>query len=147
MAAQPRTLPPLPAFSTFPFPDLTPFISFFFFKDLILFIFGCIGSSLLRGLSLVAKSGGYSLLRCAGFSLCGFSCCGALALDMWASVAVAHRLSSCGTRAQLLRGMQDLPEPGIEPMSPALAGGFLSTAPPGKSLVLVLKPAKRINIR
>ena len=29
--------------------------------------------------------------------------------------------------------MWDLPGPGIEPMSPALAGGFLTTAPPGKS--------------
>ena len=45
-----------------------------------------------------------------------------------------HRLSSCGTRAQLLRGMWDLPGPGVEPMSPALEGGFLTTAPPGKSL-------------
>ena len=29
-------------------------------------------------------------------------------------------------------GMWDLPGPGIEPVSPALAGGFLSTVPPGK---------------
>ena len=29
--------------------------------------------------------------------------------------------------------MWDLPGPGIEPMSPALAGGFSATAPPGKS--------------
>ena len=28
--------------------------------------------------------------------------------------------------------MWDLPEPGLEPVSPALAGGFLTTAPPGK---------------
>ena len=28
----------------------------------------------------------------------------------------------------------DLPDPGIEPMSPALAGGFLTTEPPGKPL-------------
>ena len=26
----------------------------------------------------------------------------------------------------------DLPNPGIEPMSPALAGGFFTTEPPGK---------------
>ena len=26
-----------------------------------------------------------------------------------------------------------LPGPGLEPVSPALAGGFLTTAPPGKS--------------
>ena len=28
--------------------------------------------------------------------------------------------------------MWDLPGPGLEPVSPALAGGFLTTAPPGK---------------
>ena len=33
--------------------------------------------------------------------------------------------------------MWDLPGPGIEPMSPALAGWFLTTAPPGKSLKLL----------
>ena len=29
--------------------------------------------------------------------------------------------------------MWDLPGPGLEPVSPALAGGFSTTAPPGKS--------------
>ena len=43
-----------------------------------------------------------------------------------------HRLSSCGSRAQLLRDMWDLPRPGLEPVSPALAGRFSTTAPPGK---------------
>ena len=33
----------------------------------------------------------------------------------------------------------DLPDPGTEPGSPALAGGFLSMEPPGKHLCLVLK--------
>ena len=33
--------------------------------------------------------------------------------------AVERRLSSCGARAQLLRGMWDLPGPGVEPLSPA----------------------------
>ena len=28
--------------------------------------------------------------------------------------------------------MWDLPGPGLEPVCPALAGGFLTTAPPGK---------------
>ena len=42
------------------------------------------------------------------------------------------RLSSCGSRAKLLRGMWDLPKPGLEPVSPALAGRFSTTAPPGK---------------
>ena len=33
----------------------------------------------------------------------------------------------------MLHGMWDLPRRGLEPVSPALAGGFLTTAPPGKS--------------
>ena len=33
----------------------------------------------------------------------------------------------------MLHSMWDLPGPGLEPVSPALAGGFLTTAPPGKS--------------
>ena len=43
-----------------------------------------------------------------------------------------RRLSNCGSWAQLLRGTWDLPRPGLEPMSPALAGRFSTTAPPGK---------------
>ena len=57
---------------------------------------------------------------------CELSNCGSWALE--------HRLSSCGTWALLLHGMWDLPRPGIEPMPPALAGRFLTTMPPGKSL-------------
>ena len=48
------------------------------------------------------------------------------------------RLSNCGSRAQLLRGMWDLPRPGLEPVSPALAGRCSTTAPPGKPLYSVL---------
>ena len=44
----------------------------------------------------------------------------------------ARRLSSYGSRAQLLRGMWDLPKPGLEPVSPALAGRLSTTVPPGK---------------
>ena len=43
-----------------------------------------------------------------------------------------RRLSNCGSRAQLLRGMWDLPRPGLELVSPALAGRPSTTAPPGK---------------
>ena len=65
--------------------------------------------------SLVEDTGS----RCTGFSSCGSR--------------LERRLSGCGARALLLRGMWDLPGPGFEPMSPALAGGFLTAAPPGKS--------------
>ena len=85
-------------------------------------------------------------LRCgARASHCGgVSCCGARALGMWASVVMARglsscgswalegRLSSCGARAYLLCSMWDLPGLGLEPVFPELAGGFLTTVPPGK---------------
>ena len=58
-------------------------------------------------------------------------------LTIAASLVAEHRLqtrrlSSCGPRAQLLRGMWDPPRPGPEPASPALAGRLSTTAPPGK---------------
>ena len=58
-------------------------------------------------------------------------------LTVAASLVAEHRLqtrrlSSCGSRAQLLRGMWDPPRPGREPVSPALAGRLSTTAPPGK---------------
>ena len=61
-----------------------------------------------------------------------------------ASPAAEHRLqtrrlSSCDSRAQPLRGMWDLPRPGHEPVSPALAGGLPTTAPPGKPGTFLLK--------
>ena len=49
-----------------------------------------------------------------------------------------HRLSNCGSQAQLLRGMRDLPRPGFEPVSPALAGRPSTTAPPRKPLLSLL---------
>ena len=48
-----------------------------------------------------------------------------------------HGLRSCGTWVQLPHGMWDLPGPGIEPISPALAGRFLTTGPPRKSTFCV----------
>ena len=58
-------------------------------------------------------------------------------LTIAASLVVEHRLqtrrlSNCGSRAQSLRGMWDLPRPGLEPVSPALAGRLSTIAPPGK---------------
>ena len=38
--------------------------------------------------------------------------------------------SSCGALAQLLHGVWSLPGPEMEPVSPALASGFLTTGPP-----------------
>ena len=54
----------------------------------------------------------------------GLSGCGAQAPE--------HRLSSCGPQALFLHGMWDLPGSGMEPVSPTLVGGLLTTEPPGK---------------
>ena len=111
---------------------------------LLLLFFGCVGSSLLHVGFLQLQRAGATLHCSLQASHCsGFSCCGGGALGMWASVVAARRLSSCGSwalerrlsscgaQAQLLRGMWDLPGPGIEPVSPALASGFLTTCYPG----------------
>ena len=76
-------------------------------------------------------------------------------LTITASLVAEHRLqtrrlSSCGLRAQLLCSMWDLPRPGLEPVSPALAGRFLTTAPPGKpsrKLFSLLSRDRKIQIR
>ena len=48
-------------------------------------------------------------------------------------IAVRGPLTIAGSsRAQSLRGMWDLTRPGLEPVSPALAGRLTTTAPPGK---------------
>ena len=115
------------------------------FKKLIdLFVFGCAGSSLLHGLSLVV-SGGCSLLWYTGFSLrwplllCGIGCKRA-GCNSCRSQAVECGLCSCGTRAKLPHGIWDLTRSVMKPMSPALAGGFLATGPPGKSCHYLLYP-------
>ena len=64
----------------------------------------------------VAVRRGYPSLRCVGFSLQRLLLLRSSRLV--GSIAVVH---------------VDLPGPGMEPMAPALAGGFLSTTPPGKS--------------
>ena len=85
------------------------------------------------------------------FSSCGeqgppfIAVCGPLTIA--ASLVAEHRLqtrrlSSCGSRAQSLRGMWDPPRPGLEPVSPALAGGFSTTAPPGKHMGFFLHTQK-----
>ena len=113
-------------------PDHLKLILFFFFKI-------CLFLAVLAFL-VAGSRGGYSSLRCAGFSLLlqgtgpgdrasaaaasGLSSCGPPALE--------GSLSNCGSWAQSLWGICGLPKVGIEPMSPASAGGFSTTVPPGK---------------
>ena len=105
-----------------------------------------------------------------GFRFCAraFSSCGKWGplfiavrgpLTVAASLVAEHRLqtrrlSNCGSRAQLLRGMWDRPRPGLEPMSPALAGRLSTTAPPGKPLfidlihcIIVLTKPETVTLR
>ena len=46
--------------------------------------------------------------------------------------------SSCARAQYLPHGTWNLPGSGIEPVVPALAGGFLTTGSPGKSLLIIL---------
>ena len=63
----------------------------------------------LRWRSMSSRVRGLQQLQHVGFRTCY-------------SQTLEHRLSSCGTQAQLLRGMRDPPGPGAEPMSSALTG-------------------------
>ena len=63
-------------------------------------------------------------------------------LTIAASLVVEHRLqvrrlSSCGSRAQPLRSMWDPPRPGLEPVSPSLAGRPSTTVPLGKPMIFL----------
>ena len=55
-------------------------------------------------------------------------------VDCGPSGSSAHGISQVRT----FPSPGDLPNPGIKPMSPALAGGFFTTEPPGEPLVLQL---------
>ena len=103
----------------------------------IFFIVSGTGFSLLFRISLVVVSGA---ILCCGVqaSHCGgFSCCGAWALGRSGfsscSHAREHRLDSCDTWHSCSEACGSLPRSGIEPVSPALAGGFLSTEPSWKT--------------
>ena len=103
--------------------NFSDFHALFFFL-IFVYLWLCWVFVSVRGLSPVAASGGHSSSRCAGLSL---------SRPLVAEHRLqTRRLSSRGSRAQLLRGMWDLPRPGLEPVSPALAGKFSTTAPPGK---------------
>ena len=82
------------------------------FVCVCVYFWPCRGFIAVLGLSLVGVSS-------------GSSCCRAWALEC--------RFSSCCPWASLLLDMWNLFGVGMEPVDPALAGGFLTTEPPGKS--------------
>ena len=103
------------------------FSFFLIFIYLFIYLWLCWVFISVQGLSLVVARGGPLFIAVHG------------PLTIAASLVVEHRLqtrrlSNCGSRAQLLRGMWDLPRPRLEPVSPALAGRFSTTVPPGKPL-------------
>ena len=101
---------------------LMPAFFFFFKKTLFSFNFWLLWVFIVAcGIYLVAVS------RCVGFSLQRH-------LTLWSPDSRVRCLSSCSTLAFLPHGMQNLLRPGIKPMSPALASGFLTTGPPGSVL-------------
>ena len=55
-----------------------------------------------------------------------------------------HGFSGCGARAWLFPSMWGLPGSGIKPVSPALAGRFLTTGSPGKSSPWLLTNPGRV---
>ena len=60
-------------------------------------------------------------------------------------------LSGCGAPwfsawTWLHHSIWDLLGPGIEPMFPALAGGFLTTGPPGKSWIILLENRELLGV-
>ena len=89
------------------------------------------------GLYLVEGSEGYSLVAMPGF----LATVASLVAEFGLLSTWGQYLQLPGSRAQpqwlwhtaqLCRGMWHLPGSGIEPLFPALAGGFFTTEPPGK---------------
>ena len=110
--------------------------SHYFFLRFIYLFMAALGLRCCTWPSLVEASRGYPLvaihgllivmafLASTGSRMRGLSNC-----NSW---AIERQLSNCGLQAQSSRGMWDLPGSGLEFVSPALAGRFLSPAPPGK---------------
>ena len=93
-----------------------------------------------RGLSLVVASMGYSSLRRVGFSLWWLLLFWSMGSRHAGSLVVTRGLWSTGS-AVVMHGLSssttwDLPAPGLERLSPALAGGLLTTTPPRKPPVI-----------
>ena len=89
----------------------------------LLFCMQAFSSCRKRGLF---SSCGAQASHCSGFSSCR-------------EQALEHRLSSRGTGVLMFCSLWDLPWSGIEPKSPALAGGFFTTEPPGNPKIRLFK--------
>ena len=104
-------------------------VTYFFLKFLILFIYFWLHCVFIAACRLFSSCGEQGPLSSRGSHCGSFSCCGAWVLgclgsSAWhmGSVALWH-MESFWTE--------------IKPVSSALAGGFLTTGPPGKSCTLL----------
>ena len=89
-----------------------------------------------------------SCCRARALEYAGFSNCGTWAPWFWLTGSRAQALQLGCTGFTWLRCMWDLPRPGIEPMSPVLAGGFLTIKSPklGTFLQMTDQPLIRLKI-
>ena len=111
------------------------FLFFFFFNSLLSFVFyKCL--SFLSALVGLCCGAGFSLVVSGGYSL--VAVCKRRLVEAFLAVCRAwpleQGLRSRGGCTWLLRRIGDLPRPGTEPVSPALAGRFFTTEPTGKPL-------------
>ena len=107
--------------------------SYSIYLFIYLFIFSCVGSSFrARAFSSCGKRGPLFIVVRGPLFIAVSGPLTITAPPIAGHRLQTRRLSSCGSQAQLLHGMWDLPRPGLEPVSPALAGRFSTTAPPGK---------------
>ena len=81
-------------------------------------------------------------LSLSTFSYCGFSSCSTWAQQLWLPV-LENSLKSCGTQTWLLCVMWDFLKPGIKLVSPALAGRFFISKPPGKHKEILSSSKKK----
>ena len=104
---------------------------------------GHAGSLLLQG--LFSSGGERTLLSSCdvwashggGFCCCGARAPGHLGFSSCGFQAPGHWHNSCGSRAQWLCGTWDLPESGMEPMSPALQADSLPLSHQGSTSHLI----------
>ena len=82
-----------------PFDICQAFTKFFIFILFILFLAALGLRFCVRALLWLQRAGATLSCDVQASHYGGFSCRGAQALGAWASVVVAHRLSSCGSRA------------------------------------------------
>ena len=105
-----------------PSEDAVNLVFFFFFFNLFLAVLGLCFCA--RAFSSCGKRGSLFIVVCGPLTIAASLIAGRR--------LQTRRLSNCDSRAQPLHGMWDLPRPGLEPVSPALAGRFSTTVPPGK---------------